>query len=100
MRSELPTGTVTFLFSDIEGSTKLLRELGDEAYAQALGEHHRRCREAWAAHRGLEVDTEGDAFFVVFAEAADALAAAWAAQEALADGPVRVRMGCTQEGLC
>jgi predicted ATPase len=93
MRSELPTGTVTFLFSDIEGSTKLLRELGDEAYAQALGEHHRRCREAWAAHRGLEVDTEGDAFFVVFAEAADALAAAWAAQEALADGPVRVRMG-------
>jgi predicted ATPase len=90
---EPPSGTVTLLFTDIEGSTKLLEEIGDEAYSQVLADHHGLCRQAWAAHEGVEVDTEGDAFFVVFEQAADALAAAAAAQEALAGGPVRVRMG-------
>jgi predicted ATPase/class 3 adenylate cyclase len=89
---ELPTGTVTFLFTDIEGSTRLLHELGD-AYAEALAEHRRALRKAFAAHEGVEVDTQGDAFFVAFARAGDALAAARGAQEALAAGPIRVRMG-------
>jgi predicted ATPase len=89
---ELPTGTVTFLFTDIEGSTRLLHELGD-AYADALAGHRRALREAFAAHDGLEVDTQGDAFFVAFARAGDALAAAREGQEALGDGPIRVRMG-------
>ena len=93
MRPDLPSGTLTFLFTDVEGSTRLLEEIGDEAYADVLAEHHRRCREAWQAHRGVEVDTEGDAFFVVFEQAEDAVAAALSAQEALAQGPVRVRMG-------
>jgi predicted ATPase len=89
---ELPTGTVTFLFTDIEGSTKLLHELGD-AYAEALAEHRRALRAAFAGHGGVEVDTQGDAFFVAFARAKDALAAAAAAQHALVDGPIKVRMG-------
>src|SRR5438034_7887444 len=88
---ELPGGTVTFLFTDIEGSTKLLHELGD-AYADALAEHRRIVRDAFERHGGVEVDTQGDAFFVAFARAADALAAAAEAQAAL-NGPVRVRMG-------
>src|SRR5262249_37645371 len=71
----LPTGTVTFLFTDIEGSTRLLRELGD-GYAEALAEHRRALREAFRAHEGVEVDTQGDAFFVAFARASDAAAAA------------------------
>ncbi len=90
--AELPTGTVTFLFTDIEGSTKLLHELGDD-YADVLAEHRRILREAFSAHDGVEVDTQGDAFFVAFARATDAAAAAAEAQRALADGPVRVRMG-------
>jgi len=90
--AELPTGTVTFLFTDIEGSTKLLEELG-EGYADVLAEHRRILRFAFTAHDGLEVDTQGDAFFVAFARATDAAAAAAEAQGALADGPVRVRMG-------
>src|SRR5436190_395611 len=89
---ELPSGTVTFLFTDIEGSTKLLHELGD-AYADALAEHRRALRAAFEAHGGVEVDTQGDAFFVAFARAGDALAAARQGQEALAESPVRVRMG-------
>ena len=92
MRPELPTGTVTFLFTDIEGSTRLLQELGDR-YAAVLAEHHRALREAWQLHEGVEVDTQGDAFFVAFARASDAVAAAADAQLALAGGPVRVRMG-------
>ena len=90
--TELPTGTVTFLFTDIEGSTRLLHELG-EAYADALAEHRRVLREAFARHGGVEVDTQGDAFFVAFARAKDALAAAAEGQEALDPGPIRVRMG-------
>ncbi len=89
---ELPSGTVTFLFTDIEGSTKLLHELGD-AYADALAEHRRALRAAFETHGGTEVDTQGDAFFVAFARAGDALAAARQGQEALAGGPIRVRMG-------
>ena len=88
---ELPAGTVTFLFTDIEGSTRLLHELG-EAYADALAEHRRVLRDAFARHGGVEVDTQGDAFFVAFARASDAPAAAREAQAAL-DGPIRVRMG-------
>ncbi len=89
---ELPSGTVTFLFTDIEGSTKLLHELGDD-YADALAEHRRALRAAFEAHEGVEVDTQGDAFFVAFARAGDALAAAREGQESLAAGPIRVRMG-------
>ncbi len=75
MQPELPTGTVTFLFTDIEGSTRLLRELGD-GYAEVLAEHRRALREAWGRHEGVEVDTQGDAFFVAFGRASDAVAAA------------------------
>jgi predicted ATPase/class 3 adenylate cyclase len=89
---ELPTGVVTLLFTDVEGSTRLLQELGD-GYGDALSEHRRRLRAAFAAHRGVEVDTQGDAFFVAFERASDAVAAAGDAQRALADGPTRVRMG-------
>jgi predicted ATPase/class 3 adenylate cyclase len=87
-----PQGTVTFLFTDIEGSTRLLQELGD-GYADVLAEHRRTLRDEFARHGGVEVGTEGDSFFVAFAKASDALAAAEAAREALADGPVSVRMG-------
>jgi predicted ATPase len=89
---DLPAGTVTFLFTDIEGSTRLLHELGD-GYADVLAEHRRVLREAWREHHGVEVDTQGDAFFVAFSRATDAVAAAAEAQSALADGPVKVRMG-------
>ena len=90
--AELPTGTVTFLFIDIEGSTKLLHELGD-GYAEVLAGHRRILREAFAAHDGVEVDTQGDAFFVAFARATDAVEAAADSQRGPAEGPVLVRMG-------
>ncbi len=90
--AELPTGTVTFMFTDVEGSTRLLHELGD-AYADVLAEHRRVLREAFARHNGVEVDTQGDAFFVAFPTATDALAAAGEGREALHAGPIRVRMG-------
>jgi predicted ATPase/class 3 adenylate cyclase len=89
----LPSGTVTFIFTDVEGSTKLLNKLGAEAYADALTEHRRLLREAFAAHGGAEVDTQGDAFFYAFPTAPGAIAAAAEATEALAGGPLRVRMG-------
>jgi predicted ATPase/class 3 adenylate cyclase len=91
-RLELPSGTVTFLFTDIEGSTRLLQELGEQ-YADVLAEHRRVLREAFERNGGVEVDTQGDAFFVAFARASDAVAAAQAGQDALRAGPVRVRMG-------
>src|SRR4051794_14680683 len=81
--SGLPTGTVTFLFTDIEGSTRLLRLLG-ERYAEVLCRHDRLVRRACADHGGREVNTQGDGFFVAFARAGDALAAAVAVQRALA----------------
>ncbi len=94
----LPTGTVTFLFTDIEGSTTLLREAG-AAYGALLEEHRRLLRAAFAAHAGREVDTQGDAFFVAFPGPVQAVAAAVDGQRALAAHPwppptqVRVRMG-------
>jgi class 3 adenylate cyclase len=88
----LPSGTVTFLFTDIEGSTRLLRELG-ERYADVLAEHNRLLREAFSRHGGLEVGTQGDSFFVAFADAGSAVDAAGDVQAALAGGPVRVRIG-------
>jgi predicted ATPase len=93
MPRELPSGTVTFLFTDIEGSTKLLHELGAEAYAGALAEHRRILRAAFTAYDGVEVDTQGDAFFVAFPTAPGALAAATQALDGLAGGPIRMRMG-------
>ena len=93
MSRDLPSGTVTFLFTDVEDSTKLLHELGPVEYANALAEHRRILREAFSAHGGVEVDTQGDAFFVAFATAPNALAAAGAATDALASGPIRVRVG-------
>jgi class 3 adenylate cyclase len=86
---DLPSGTVTFLFTDIEGSTRLLDELG-ERYVKALEEHRRALRDAIARHDGVEVDTQGDAFFVAFPTAPGALAAAREAQETL---ELPVRMG-------
>ena len=93
MRHDLPAGTVTLVFTDIEGSTRLLHEVGDDAYGHLLADHHRRCREVWRVHGGVEVDTQGDAFFVAFADATDAVAAAQAAQEVLAEAGVSVRIG-------
>jgi predicted ATPase len=90
--SELPTGTLTLLFTDIEGSTRLLDELG-ERYVDVLAEHHRLLRESFERHGGVEANTQGDGFFVVFSSATDAVAAAAEAQRSLAAGPVRVRMG-------
>jgi predicted ATPase len=89
----LPTGTVTFLFTDIEGSTRLLEKLGSERYGAELELHRDQVRRAIAAHGGSEFGTEGDAFFVAFARASDALGAAREVQAALADGPIRVRIG-------
>jgi YVTN family beta-propeller protein len=95
---ELPSGTVTFLFTDIEGATRLLKQLGSN-YGEALTEHQRILRAAFAAHGGREVDTQGDSFFVAFRTAADAVAAAVDAQRDLAAHPwpegaaVKVRMG-------
>ncbi len=93
MRPELPSGTVTFLFTDVEGSTRLLHALGPEGYAQALAEHRRVIRDACAAEGGVEVDTQGDAFFFAFPTAPGALNAAAAFTDALAAGSIQVRVG-------
>ncbi len=86
-----PSGTVTFLFTDIEGSTRLIEELGEEGYVEALAQHRRLLRGAFSG--GVEVDTQGDAFLYAFRHPAEALAAAARGQQALESGPVRVRMG-------
>ncbi|HUQ17231.1 MAG TPA: adenylate/guanylate cyclase domain-containing protein, partial [Candidatus Saccharimonadales bacterium] len=97
INSALPSGTVTFLFTDIEGSTKLLTDLGTDRYHEVLEVHTQVLRAAFA--RGHEVRIEGDALFMAFATASDAVAAAGAAQQGLAkamfphDAIVRVRMG-------
>ena len=99
MGHELPSGTVTLLFTDVEGSTRLLERLGPQRYREALDLHRRLLREAFERHRGYEVDYEGDAFFVAFARAEEAVAAASEGQQALAGaawpegGEIRVRMG-------
>ena len=90
---DLPSGTVTFLFTDIEGSTQLLEQIGAAAYAELRADHHRDIRAAVRAHGGVEVDTAGDGFFVAFQTAHAAIGAAADAQKALAGGPVRARMG-------
>ena len=96
--SSLPAGTVTFLFSDIEGSTRLLQELGED-YAQVVDDHRRIMRGEIEGHGGIEIDTQGDAFFFSFMRAKDAAEAAVEAQRALAahewprGAQVRVRMG-------
>ncbi|HEY2311622.1 MAG TPA: adenylate/guanylate cyclase domain-containing protein [Gaiellaceae bacterium] len=97
--SQLPGGTVTFVFTDIEGSTRLLQELGDEDYGRVSGDHRRLVRETFGAHGGTEIDTQGDAFFFSFPRARDAVAAAVDAQRALHEHQwpggkeVLVRMG-------
>jgi predicted ATPase/class 3 adenylate cyclase len=95
-----PTGTVTLLFTDIEGSTRLLERMGTERYAELLELHRRLMRNAFVRHEGYEVGTEGDSFFATFARAENAVAAAGEAQQALADtawpedaAAIRVRMG-------
>ena len=96
--SSLPGGTVTFLFTDIEGSTRLLQELGD-SYGDVVRDHRQILRDHLGANRGMEVDTQGDAFFFSFPRSRDAVAGAVAAQRALAEhswpsgAEVRVRMG-------
>ncbi|HEY8629011.1 MAG TPA: adenylate/guanylate cyclase domain-containing protein [Gaiellaceae bacterium] len=90
---DLPSGTVTFLFTDVEGSTKLLHELGADAYSATLLEHRRVLRDTFTRHGGVEVDTQGDAFFVAFPTERGAVDAAREAQGALLSGPIRVRIG-------
>src|SRR5450759_3613957 len=96
---ERPTGTITFLFTDIEGSTRLLQQLGPNRFASALDTHRQILRNAFARHQGYEVDTQGDAFFVAFRRGQDAVAASTEAQRELAsiDWPeghvLLVRMG-------
>jgi len=93
VQRDLPSGTVSFLFTDVEGSTRLLHELGPDGYAAALAEHRRILRSAFGGHGGVEVDTQGDAFFVAFPTEQGAVAAAAAARDELTTGPIRVRMG-------
>ena len=98
MPADLPTGTVTLLFTDIEGSTRMLQELGRETYVRALTEHRRLLREALTTHGGVEVEMQGDSFHFAFPYARDAVAAAVAGQRALAEHdwesqPIRVRIG-------
>ena len=96
--AELPNGIVTLLFSDVDGSTELVKRLG-ERYGDVLAEHRRLLRSGFTEHGGIEIDTQGDAFFIAFGSARDAVAAAVSAQQALATYPwrdgveVRVRMG-------
>jgi class 3 adenylate cyclase len=97
--AQLPGGTVTFVFTDIEGSTRLLQELGDEGYGRVTSDHRRLLREAFGARGGTEIDTQGDAFFFSFPRARDAVSGAVDAQRALRDHAwpegkdVRVRIG-------
>ena len=96
--ADLPSGAITFLFTDIEGSTQLVKQLRDR-YSEVLAAHQRLLRDAFAAHGGHEVDTQGDSFFVAFTSARDALLAAVEGQQALLSHPwpdgvqVKVRMG-------
>ena len=91
--TQQPSGTVTLVFTDIEGSTRLLDRLGADGYRDALGEHQCAVREAFGRHDGYEVDTAGDGFFYAFATAAGAASAVGEAFAALGVGPVRVRVG-------
>ena len=86
-----PSGTVTPVFTDAEGSTALLDELGAAPYREALAGHRRTVREAFGAHDGYEVDEAGDGLFYAFASASGAVSAAADAMASLGDGPVRIR---------
>src|SRR5262249_10336210 len=88
-----PSRTVTLECTDVEGSTKLLEELGTDPYREALTEHRRIVRQAFSAHRGYEVDNEGDGFFYAFASAHEALTAVGEALVGLEAGPIRIRVG-------
>ena len=88
-----PSGTVTLVFTDIEGSTALLTELGAVAFKDALGEHRRLVREAFAAYSGYEVDDAGDGLFYAFGSAAEAMSGVREAMASLGGGPVRIRVG-------
>ncbi len=90
---EQPSGTVTLVFTDVEGSTRLLADLGPERYRDALRSHHAVLREAFARQDGYEVDNEGDSFFYAFASAGAAVAAVREALSALDDHEVRIRVG-------
>ena len=90
---EQPSGTVTLVFTDIEGSTRLLDELGVDAYREALRQHRRVVRDAFGRFEGYEVDYEGDAFFYAFASARSAVEAVLEAMTGLRDGPIRIRVG-------
>ena len=89
--ADAPIGTVTFVFTDIEGSTRLLAELGADGYAAVLDEHRLVVREALGS--GFEVDTQGDAFFYAFQRASEALRGAAEAVRGLEGRPIRVRIG-------
>src|SRR5438045_7827774 len=91
--AELPSGTVTFLFTDVEGSTELLRRLGKDGYAALLGEHARLVDEAVSDADGRVVDTQGDAFFAAFPNATGAVATAARLQRELGETALRVRIG-------
>jgi predicted ATPase/class 3 adenylate cyclase len=96
--AELPRGTVTLLFTDIEGSTRMLQELGEEAYVRALEDHRRLLRAAFTAHGGVEVEMQGDSFHFAFRDPREAVLAAARVQQVLAehaweDAPIRVRIG-------
>jgi YVTN family beta-propeller protein len=96
--TDLPRGAVTFLFTDIEGSTRLVKQLRDD-YGEVLAAHQQLLRQAFANHGGFEIDTQGDAFFVAFSSAREAVLAAVEGQRALSGYPwpneasVKVRMG-------
>jgi DNA-binding SARP family transcriptional activator len=98
-QTAVPTGTVSFLFTDVEGSTRLVQTLGEDDYGALLEQHHALLRAAFAEHGGLEIDTQGDAFFFAFRRARDAVAGAVAAQRAFAaaewpaQATVRIRLG-------
>lgn len=98
-QTELPSGVVTFAFTDIEGSTRLFKRLGDEAYPSLLERHYAILRGVWSRHGGAEIGTEGDGFLVAFGQARDAALACLEAQHRIASEPwiggteLRVRMG-------
>ncbi len=93
MRDDLPRGTVTFVFTDVEGSTALLAELGEERFAESLAEHRELVRSALREHGGAEVDTQGDAFFCAFGSAASAVGFAEDVQARSAATRIHVRIG-------
>jgi class 3 adenylate cyclase len=88
-----PSGTVTLVFTDIEGSTRLLAELGEARYLDALTEHREAVRGAFARHGGYEVDTEGDSFFYAFASAIEAVKGVGEVMGVLEGGPIAIRVG-------